>query len=69
MIWGFLMGMIAGAVGVFLLAKWWVEEHVVFYEEDEDDEQTEIGGECLDGELAAGEEGRTEKGSGKESKG
>lgn len=28
MIWYFLAGWIAGAVGVLMLGKWWVESHV-----------------------------------------
>ena len=27
MIWFFLMGMIAGAVGILMLAGWWVRKH------------------------------------------
>ena len=37
MIWYFLMGMLGGAVGMILLAKWWVEKHVRFYEMEENE--------------------------------
>ncbi len=28
MIWFFLMGMIAGAVGMVMVASWWIKKHV-----------------------------------------
>lgn len=35
MIWFFLMGMIAGAVGVVLVLRWWFRTHMVKLSPDE----------------------------------
>lgn len=35
MIWFFLMGMIAGAVGVILVIRWWARTHMVKVTMDE----------------------------------
>lgn len=35
MIWFFLMGMIAGAVGMVMIATWWVKNHVQKVSADE----------------------------------
>ena len=47
MIWFFLMGMIAGAIGVILVLRWWILTHVTkitpeeFMKEIEDAEKDE----------------------------
>ena len=43
MIWGFLMGMIAGAVGVLMFLKHWGETHVEISEIDEEEEKSNDG--------------------------
>ena len=35
MIWFFLMGMIAGAVGTVMFARWWVHKHMIQVNADE----------------------------------
>lgn len=46
MIWYFLAGMIAGAVGMVMVANWWMRTHATVIhlppDEEEQDEQNEL---------------------------
>lgn len=41
MIWFFLMGMIAGAIGMIMLAHWWILKNAKVVRIPKDEEQTE----------------------------